>query len=153
MPPKLTFRTPSGFHFRTRAIGFLEGEEWLDAGEEFDGLREKDQEAMRNRIDHWLGGDVFKKYHHGFNAPEHRNCYVFKLQSLRLYGFLCHPKLESDRRFWLCVLTSGADKKQWKTESLFLDRAMRMLADIRAKEAIATTYPEYHRRKKASWQN
>ena len=152
MPQKLTFRTMEGFHFRSRAIGFLEGESFLDAGAQFDGLGEKEHEAFRNRIDHWLDGGVFKKYHHGFNASEHRDCYVFKLQMMRLYGFLCHPKPETDRAFWLCVLTSYAEKYQFATETVFLDRAMGMLRDVRSKEAITAIYPEYYKRKKA-WTN
>jgi hypothetical protein len=152
MVPILTFRTPLGFHFRTRGIGFLEGEDELDAGREFDGLEEKEQQNVRNRIDHWLGRGVFKKYHHGFDAPDHRNCYVFKFQSIRFYGFLCHPRPTSDRGFQLCVLTSCVGKHQWNTEPVLLNRAVRMLAEVRSKVAISTTYPEYHKRK-VTWPN
>jgi len=152
MPPKLTFRIVGGFCFRTRAIGFLEGEGWLDAGTRFDGLDAKEQEALRNRIDHWLDRAVFKKYHHGFNAPQHRKCYVFKLQTHRFYGFLCNPNPESDRAFELCVLTSHVDKYQFATEPKCLNRTMQLLEDMRSKEAISTIYPEYHKRKKI-WTN
>jgi hypothetical protein len=153
MPSKVTFRTPTGFHFRRRAIGFLEGEDWLNAGTTFDGLKEKEQETVRNRIDNWLEGAVFKKYHHGFNAPQHRECYVFKFQSMRLYGFLCNPRPKTDRGFRLCVLTSHVEKHQWNTEEYYLNLAMQMLADVRSKEAIAATYPEYYGGKKPSWTN
>ena len=153
MTQKLTFRTPDGLPARSRAVGFLEGETWLNAGAEFDGLAERDQENVRNRIDHWLGGGIFKTYHHGFNAPEHRLCYVFRFQEIRFYGFLCNPKPNSDRGFRLCVLTSCIPKHAWGTEKVVLDRAMRMLADIRSKEAIAIAYPEFLKGDKQSWKN
>ena len=128
--PILTFRTPNGFHFSRRAIGFLEGEDWLDAGKVFDSLVEAGEMDMQNRVDHWLSGGIHDKYHHGFpNDPTHKECYVFKLQSLRLYGFLCNPKPELDKGFRLCVLTESVQKHQWNTEPSILDRAMEMLAD------------------------
>ena len=147
--PKLTLRTPRGFNFRRRGIGFIEGENSLDAGKRFNSLSRKTQEEMRNRIDHWLSGNKHDKYHHGFpNDHTHHECYVLKHQSLRLYGFLCNPKPETDRGFRLCVLTESADKHEWNTEPPILDRAMQMLRDPRATEAIAVTYPEYSRGKR-----
>jgi hypothetical protein len=142
--PKLTFRAPTSFHFRRRGIGFLEGEQWLNAGRIFDGLSKKEEEEVRNRIDHWLNGGIYDKYHHGFpNDRRHDQCYVFKHQSLRLYGFLCNPRPQADRGFRLCVLTEAVKKYQWNTEPALLDRAMQMLVDLRATQAIAVTYPEY----------
>ncbi len=152
MPP-FTFRTIVGFYLRRRGIGFLEGESWLNAGKTFDGLSDEDEMALRNRIDHWLGGQVHDKYHHGFpNDSAHDQCYVFKLQALRLYGFLSNPKPRSDKGFRLCVLTEALYKHQWKTELAVLDRAMRMLRDLRVIEAIAAVYSE-HGGSKASWKN
>jgi hypothetical protein len=151
--PTLIFKTPSGFHFRRRAIGFLEGEGWLDAGRTFNALHGNEEQDVRNRIDHWLSGAVHDKYHHGFpNDPRHRECYVFKHQSLRFYGFLCNPKPKTDAGFRLCVLTEAATKYQWSTESTILDHAMQMLADLRAIEAIAKEYPEYGKGG-MSWKN
>ena len=151
--PILTFRTPSGFYFRRRGIGFLEGEGWLDAGRTFDALGSKEEQEIRDRIDHWLSGGVHDKYHHGFpNDPKHHECYAFKHQSLRLYGFLCNPRPETDGGFRLCVLTESATKYQLNTEPTILDHAMQMLADLRAIEAIAKEYPEYGKGRK-SWKN
>ena len=151
--PKLTVRTPRGFYFRRRAVGFLEGEGWLDAGRTFDDLSGTQEQDIRNRVDHWLGGRVHDQYHHGFsNDPRHHECYVFKHQSLRLYGFLCNPRPTTDRGFRLCVLTEAATKYQWNTESSILDHAMQMLADLRAIEAISNTYPEYGK-EHTPWKN
>jgi hypothetical protein len=142
--PKLTFRTISGFHFRHRGIGFLEGDTWLNAGQGFSALEGNDEFNVRGRIGHWLRGEVCDNYHHGFpNDKKHKECYVFRYQSVRFYGFLCNPQLESNRGFRLCVLTECVEKHQWKTEPAILDRAMRMLADLGCMEAIAKTYPEY----------
>ena len=157
MPP-LSFRTPDGFRFRRRGIGFLEGEPWLDARKIFDGLSSAGKEDMRNRIDHWLQGGIHDKYHHGFpNDAAHDQCYVFKHQSLRIYGFLCNPKPKTDPGFRLCVLTQAALKHQWKTEMTYLDNAMAMLKDQRAVAAIADPkkppkYPEYGKGPK-QWKN
>src|SRR5437867_8540050 len=103
---------------RRRAIGFLEGEDWLDAKPSFDELEKKERETLHNRFNNWLDGGVFKKYHHGFNAPKHRKCYVFKFQGLRLYGFLCNPTA-LDPGFQLCVLTSSTNKRQFETETVY----------------------------------
>lgn len=149
---KLTFREPTGFYFRHRGVGFLEGEGWLNAGSVFEELSEEDERAIRDRIDHWLDGRIHDKYHHGFpNDPRHDQCYVFKYQTLRLYGFLCNPKL-TDHGYRLCVLTEAVRKYQWNTEPAILDRAMRMLNDQQATYAIAVTYKGY-RGGKTWWKN
>ena len=148
--PKFTFSAPSGFCFRRRGIGFLGGDAWLNAEAVFQGLSGTTEEDIRNRIDHWLGGGVKDKYHHGFpNDPHHDQCYVFKHKSLRFYGFLCNPRPESDKGFRLCVLTEAVYKHQWETETAILNRAMRLLAEREARKAIAVAYPEYGEAK--SW--
>lgn len=151
--PKLTLTMLSGFTFRRRGVGSIEGEDWLDAGKVFRELSGKVEEEIRNRIDHWLSGRIHDRYHHGFpNDRKHEQCYVFKHQSLRLYGFLCNPKPKTDKGFRLCVLTEAVSKHQWNTEITILNRAMQMLNDLRAKEAIAVIYPE-HGEVNTSWKN
>lgn len=151
--PKLTLRTPPGFRFKHRGIGFLEGEVWLDAGTEFENLPRKEQDDVRSRINYWLDGGVHDKYFHGFpNDRAHHECYVFKYQALRLYGYLCKPKPNTDPGFQLCVLTEYASKNEWNTELTILDRAMKMLTNLEAIEAIAVTYPECSKGKR-SWTN
>ena len=151
--PKLIFAPLSGFSFRRRGIGTLDGEDWLDAVKILGEQSEKVQEEIYNRIDHWLSGQVHAKYHHGFpNDRKHDQCYVFKHQSLRLYGFQCNPKPKTDKGFRLCVLTEAVFKNQWNTETTILDRAMQMLSDLRAIEAIAVVYPEYGE-VNAPWKN
>jgi hypothetical protein len=142
--PKLTFALGTGFRFKDRGIGFLTGDEWLNAQHVFDGLPEKAAENVRNRIDHWLSGGVFDKYHHGWpNAPKHDQCYVFKYQSPRFYGFLCNPKPSTHGGFRLCVLTECLEKHKWNTESAVLDRAMRLRDSAETIAAIGAIYPEY----------
>ena len=88
-----------------RGIGFLEGHGELDAGaefEEFEGT--SDEQTFRSHMDQWLDGANGPSSHfHNFKSDQdHRNCFVFKHDSHRLYGFLCHPK-DDDLRFQLCM--------------------------------------------------
>jgi hypothetical protein len=82
----------------------------------FEKLKNKQQIDLRNRFDMWLAGQKFDKYFHGWpNEPNYKDCFVFKLQKLRLFGFLCKPKPDFPD-FQLCVLVSHSTKDGWDAD-------------------------------------
>ena len=106
MSPTLTFRLLTGCRLSAmRGIGFLEGHKELDAGIEFDGFGGSDERYFRSSMDQWLDGANGPKarFHNFKSDTEYRECFVFKRDEHRLYGFLCNPK-DTDPRFQLCAL-------------------------------------------------
>lgn len=151
MPPKsLTFRLVPGVTPSTgRAIGFLEGDAQLDAGETFDSLSEKARQTLMSRMDWWVAGnDLPSEWFHGFpNSRYYKDCFTFKWKEKRvgnrLYAFLCHPRTKSDRSFQLCALCIHAIKTEFETEQSELDRVNQWHHNGGTREAITTHYPEY----------
>src|SRR5579862_2579377 len=115
MSPTLTFRLLTGCRASTmRGIGFLEGHSELDAGTVFDRFEgSSNGRYFRSSMDQWLDGANGPKtrFHNFKSDPVYRECFVFKCDIHRFYGFLCHPK-DDDPRFQLCALCIYAVKKQ-----------------------------------------
>jgi hypothetical protein len=131
-----------------RAVGFLEGHPELNAGREFEALRSKDQDRVRSGMDRWCDGQPGpKKWFHGWNEPEYRECMVFKLNEHRFYGFKCHPLPNSNPAFLLCVLNIHVYKRETETDDAELDRVNQWRTNVGAQSAIARVYPEYGRGK------
>lgn len=144
MFPALTFRLLTGCRLSIqRGIGFLEGHGELTAGAVFDSFGGVNARAFRSHMDQWLDGANGPKSHfHNFKSdPEHRNCFVFKYNDLRLYGFLCHPK-DNDARFQLCSLCIYAAKHEHETDRSELDRVEQWCSNLEAQEAISKRYPK-----------
>src|SRR6266542_1283397 len=96
-----------------RSVAFLlsDEDEDINAAETFDRLIPAKRRAVLDRFDYWISGGHNDDYFHGWpNEPSYKDCFVFKWkdgrQRHRLYGFLCHPLLQTNRRFQLCVLVS-----------------------------------------------
>lgn len=135
-------------HNSYRAIGFLESTvENLDARTTFANLPIDKQREVRGRFDHWLDGQHFKKYHHGWDKHPNKKCYVFKwIQKQkyhRIYCFLCHPRPDSSPGFRLCVLVSHAIKSQWETDPAELAGARRLMDTPGVVAAIRILFPEF----------
>jgi hypothetical protein len=150
MTRSYVLRTPTGFRFDRRAVGFLEYEAdiEMDAGAVFDGLEGAAKQAVRTRLDHWLEGNVYDKYFHGFpNQSSYKHCFTVKWhvkrQEHRLYGFLCNAKPQSDARFQLCVLIYYAPKNEMGTDYAILDRVNQLRLNSAVTAAIAMEYREY----------
>ncbi len=101
----------------------------------FENLRTKQKQDLRNRFDLWLDGQKFDKYFHGWNEPNYKDCFVFKLQSLRLFGFLCNPKSDMPE-FRLCVLASHSIKDGWEADITEKNRMNMLKNDPKAAEAL-----------------
>lgn len=131
-----------------RAVGFLEGDQQLNAKIEFDDLRSKDRDTLRTRMDRWCDGQLGpKNYFHGWDTPGYTECMVFKLNDNRFYGFKCHPLPVSNAAFLLCVVTIHAYKRERETDDAELDRVNQWRTNRGAQLAIAQVYPEYGRGK------
>jgi hypothetical protein len=156
MPPALTFRLLTGCRVSTeRAVGFLEGHGELTAGDAFDDFGGANARAFRSHMDQWLDGANGPKSHfHNFKHDfEHRNCFVFKYNEHRLYGFLCHPR-NDDLRFQLCSLCIYATKFEHHSDQSELHRVERWCSSLRAEEAISRAYPKKKNAKgRSSWKN
>lgn len=91
------------------------------------------------RFDNWIDGvPPNRRHYHGWNQSDYggryQECFVFKCQSHRLYGFLCHPMAEN-ARFESCVLINHAFKRKWETDETELKHAREMSQT----EVVATT--------------
>ena len=136
-----------------RAVVFLECAEdrTVDAVLGFDRLKENRRLDLLRRFDHWIdGAQHHRKYHHGFDDPHHRDCYVFKVKDAgshhRFYGFRAHPKPKTDPGFEVCILYSHAIKRSEDTDPSELDGAMRLKLKSEVIEAIRKVFPENGKR-------
>ncbi len=130
-----------------RAIAFLECTEdkEIDAKRFFDKLKPKAAYDFKSRFDHWLGGNVFDKYFHGWpNDKERKNCFVFKRKEAgthhRLYGFLMNPK-STNLGYQVCVLVAHAQKNTEHTDPSELDAVNALRAKREVIEAVRSAFP------------
>ena len=126
-------------------MAFLESdsERWVNASEYFFTADEVEQRNLLSRIKYWQDGLRRKKYFHGWDKSQHKgkakHCFVFKVDSDRYYGFLCHP-VNDNPRFILCVIVRSVNKNQWNTEPSVLKRLNRMSNDPDVLAAINSAY-------------
>jgi hypothetical protein len=134
-----------GLAEKRRAVGFLEdssGE--LDAAKEFAGLGVNKARELKSKMDYWIdGGPPHKKYCHGWDEQKYKHCWVFKLKNKRFYGFVCHPRPDSDAGFLLCVLIYHDMKYQQESNYGLLDRINVLRESPSVTIAIKRIYPEY----------
>jgi hypothetical protein len=146
-PPRysLTFRLVPGLRFsRARAVGFLEGHPDMNAAGAYASFGVTEQWDINRRMEQWaLPSDTPERWFHGFPTDRIcKECFVFKLDDHRLYGFLCNPLPKSDGRFRLCVLIIHATKHKWKTEPLIKRKIEQWRVHSAVKQAIAYTYDD-----------
>ena len=136
-----------------RGIGFLEGHKELDAGIAFDGFEGSDEQYFRASMDQWLDGANGPKtrFHNFKSDSEFRECFVFKCDEHRLYGFLCNPK-DNDPRFQLCALCIHATKHERDSDRSELKRVEGWRNNLATPEAIARVYPPKAKGRQ-SWKN
>ena len=111
----------------------------INAKKTFEGLKDRVKNDVRNRFDAWLSGLIHDKYYHGWNEVGYTDCFVFKYkkngQHQRLYGFLCHPRI-NDNRFLLCVLASHTTKNEHEADKSEKDRMNKLKGDENVKQAL-----------------
>src|ERR1035441_7244325 len=116
----------------SRAIVFLACNGGLSGKITFEKLPHARDREVRNRFDHWIDGNPFPKYYHGWDNPNYKHCFCFKwkqqLVHQRLYGFICNPKRDN-QRFQLCVLVFHTAKTTEDTDSTILDEINRLRLD------------------------
>ena len=94
----------------------------IDPYRDFLSLAEAERRTFRKAFEYWSKGLPQKKRHHGWSEPDRKECYVFKDNPHRLYGFLSKP-IYGDQHA-LCVICIYDKKKAdntdptvfWKTE-------------------------------------
>jgi hypothetical protein len=94
----------------------------------FEKLNEKKKQMLFSRFEYWIDGGIHDKYFHGWNEDDYRDCFVFKLNNLRLFGFLCNPK-KDEPSFQLCVLCSHSLKDGWEADKSEKDRMNELKKD------------------------
>lgn len=137
MPCAVTFISGLDPNSR-RGLAFLqiEGDADVNAKSVFERLPEKTRLDVLARFQHWMDGQVFDDYHHGWNAPENRSSYVFKSKQKRvrqrMYGFLIHPRKDAPQ-FMACILVSHTPKSQHETDPAHLSllNKLRQRPDVR----------------------
>jgi hypothetical protein len=107
----------------------------ITAKSEFLKLKTKQQQDLRNRFDYWLDGNTHDSYFHGWQEAEYRNCFVFKLNKHRFFGFLCHPQ-KDNKQFMLCVLSSHSLKDAWEADKAEKDRMNDLRGDPNVLQAL-----------------
>ena len=131
-----------------RGIVFLEcqGDRTVNALKDFEKMKENRRRDLLRRFDHWIDGLHHPKYHHGWDEPDRRDCYVFKVRISgshhRFYGFLIHPTPASDPRFELCVLVSHVVKNTDRTDPSELKRVLDLKANQEVAEAIRRMFAD-----------
>lgn len=95
----------------------------------FKALSDDDKRALINRMEYWVNGGHHNKYFHGWDG-DYRNCFVFKLQDRRFFGFLCHPR-PFEPRFQICVIASHTVKDDWEADVHEKDKMIRLTKDER----------------------
>jgi hypothetical protein len=142
-PNPYTFRLYAQGRTERRAVGFIVGGEY-DALTFFESLSGTPEREFRERFEAFLDGAEgtgYKKYFHGWDEPEFRECFEFKRQRERLVGFKCHPKPKS--RLHMVVLLYYCDKEGWEFDKTLLRRVNRARVDAAITKAIKKIYPEY----------
>lgn len=123
-----------GIDHKKRGVVFLmsDKDRWVNAGDYYDSADEIEQRNLQSRIKYWQDELRRKKHYHGWDKSQHKgkakNCFVFKLESNRYYGFLCHPDKDNPQ-YILCVLVRLVEKRQWKTEPSVLTQIHRISED------------------------
>ncbi len=141
-----------------RAIGTRRGVAFLTHASKtvnvttaFEELGENTRRTFNTRFDHYSTGFDNPKWYHGWNKSQYegayQDCFVFKAQDDRLYGFLCHPSL-IDRRYLLCVLVLHANKNDWATDISELKRAKAMVSDNQVADALKRLFQKETEQKK-----
>jgi hypothetical protein len=127
----------------------------IDAQATFAGLKENPKRQLLDRFNHWIGFGVHVEWHHGWDTPPHDHCYCFRWYQRgdrhRLYGFLFHPTVVTNRAFQVCILVSHGRKFQQDTDPRQLSRATKLRADPEVVAAIKKTFVEAPKSKRSAW--
>jgi len=130
-----------------RSVAFLDSlGERKEALAVFNGLHQRERNYLIVGFEYWRDKIPNNNRHHGWNKSEFQgkyiSCYVFKgkedNRQLRLYGFLCHPKIGD--RYELCVLVHFAYKKRHETEEPDLNKVIRMEIDPNVQSIVKENF-------------
>ena len=141
-PNAVTFRLYAEGRTKRRAVGFILGSDF-NAATFFDSLSGTAEREFRDRFEKWNDGLDYKKWFHGWDVEEFRECFEFKRQRERIFGFKCHPQPKSNNRLQMVVLAYYDDKEGESADKTMLRRINRARMDAAVAQAIKNFYPEY----------
>lgn len=159
MPMACSVILKAGKDHPLHAVGFLthSGVSYVNVKDAFEGLSEDEQNYLKTSFDYFLDDLILTGHPHRYHGwkksvakGKYQYCFVFKLSSHRLYGFLCHPKeslTPPDRRFLGCVLVLHAQKLKWLTDKEELKRVNDMRKDAEVLKAIKWPWKEEKKKK------
>ena len=134
---------------KRRGIALLrmDGDPAVDAVATFKALSQDREREVRSRFDTWIeGAQHNKRWFHGFDTKDYRDCMVFKWKhrnkGQRLYGFVSNPLPRTNRGFQLCVLTNHGEKVQWETDPAELNKARDLRGDPLVCAVIKMRFPD-----------
>jgi len=138
-------RNPTGAR---RGIGFLifPGNRDVTAEARFQEFSPNEKKWMEKSFDWWVSGaGSNNRRFHGWDKSEfggkYTECFVFKGDDNRLYGFLCHPKKDAgDPRFSFCLLVAHAAKHQWETEEAYLKISEELRLNLDVQKAAVNAF-------------
>jgi hypothetical protein len=139
-----------GHRVRKRGLAWLivkPPDKNITAKSAFESLDPDARRTLRNRFDYWLDGGKHDRYFHGWTEQDYRDCFVFKLQNLRLFGFLCNPR-KDEPSFRLCVLCSYSIKDEWEADKAEKDRMNELKKDEKILEALKDIKEDCSEKKK-----
>ena len=132
-----------------RGLGFLVSslDASIDAKKAYDGLNEKKKGDLRNRFDYWLGGGKHDDYFHGWpSEPNYKKCFSFRWNDAkmrhRMYGFLYHPRPNTQPSYEVCILISHARKTTWETDPSYKVQANDLRTNTEVIKAVKKAFPE-----------
>lgn len=139
-----------------RLIGFLEGDNELNASTGFQNLKPNRRNFIRNSMDEWISGktDIGTRFHGWASDDECWMCFAFKAREgrvgHRLYGFLHNP-LRTNPAFRVCVLCIYAKKTARETDRAELLRVKRWSENPAAWQAIQDELKRESQRRGIEW--
>jgi hypothetical protein len=119
----------------------------IDGKQVFEGLGDKAKRDVLARFDHWITGNKFDKYFHGWpNDEDRKECFVFKWKKAgahhRLYGFLLNPRPLTDPGFQVCVLVAHAQKNTHETDPSEMNAINKIRVKPEVIAAVKRAFPE-----------
>jgi len=140
---KYEIKIQTGEHHHKRGVAFLVSDDSkINAYEFFCKLKERDvrKKQLNTRFDSWRDGQPEKNHrYHGWNKSDfkgrYKQCFVFKYERNRVYGFLCNPKT-NNKSYQLCVLVRHALKNQAETDETELKIVNEIGLNLNVRRAV-----------------
>jgi len=127
------------YHPRRGVVFLLSSDGKITAKAIFEDFDKKIKDTLITRFEYWQSGKVHKKYFHGWDQSEYKgkytNCFVFKLHTHRLYGFL-RSRIKKHPSYQVCVLVLHSEKEDWETYEPDLKKVETIRSTLAVQKAV-----------------